>query len=85
MLPKLEGKSWRKLMGAIETLHPGFHDAVRARLHEHVREPLLRTICLMKIGLTPMQVARVMDAKIQTVWNRFKRAESTCGDLLGTP
>ena len=84
MLPKLEGKSWRKLMVAIETLHPGFHDAVRARLHEHVREPLLRTICLMKIGLTPMQVARVMDAKIQTVWNRFKRAEATCGDLLGT-
>lgn len=82
---KLEGKSWRKLMVAIETLHPGFHDAVRARLHGHVREPLLRTICLMKIGLTPMQVARVMDAKIQTVWNRFKRAEATCGDLLGTP
>lgn len=80
---KLEQDSWRKLMGAVETLHPGFHDAVQERLQGHLREPLIRTICLMKIGLEPAQVARVMDAKIQTVWNRFKRAEATCGDLLG--
>ena len=80
---KLEQDSWRKLMGAVETLHPGFHDAVQERLQGHLREPLIRTMCLMKIGLEPAQVARVMDAKIQTVWNRFKRAEATCGDLLG--
>ncbi|MBR1498377.1 MAG: hypothetical protein IJ615_01945 [Bacteroidaceae bacterium] len=80
---ELKQDSWRKLMGAVETLHPGFHDAVQGRLQGHLREPLIRTICLMKIGLEPAQVARVMNAKIQTVWNRFKRAESTCGDLLG--
>ena len=41
-----------------------------------------RTICLLKIGMKPAQIANVMDAKIQTVWNRVKRAEETCGDLL---
>jgi len=28
------------------------------------------------------QIAGAMDAKKQTVWNRIKRAEETCGDLL---
>ena len=43
-----------------------------------------RTICLLKIGMKPAQIANVMDAKIQTVWNRVKRAEETCGNLLTT-
>ena len=37
---------------------------------------------LMKIGMKPIQIGHVMDAKKQTVWNRIKRAEETCGDLL---
>ena len=41
-----------------------------------------RTICLLKIGMKPAQIANVMDAKIQTVWNRVKRAEEICGDML---
>lgn len=40
------------------------------------------TICLLKIGMKPPQIAGAMDAKKQTVWNRIKRAEVTCGDLL---
>ena len=39
----------------------------------------------MKIGLRPAEIARVMDAAIQTVWNRVKRAEELCGDLLSDP
>jgi len=44
-------------------------------------------ICLVIIFLTSLmhshaQIAKMMDAKIQTVWNRVKRAEETCGDLL---
>ena len=31
------------------------------------------------------QIAKVMDAKIQTVWNRVKRAEEICGYLLNVP
>jgi DNA-directed RNA polymerase specialized sigma24 family protein len=34
--------------------------------------------------MKPAQIANVMDAKIQTVWNRVKRAEETCSDLLTT-
>ena len=43
-----------------------------------------RTICLLKIGMKPAQIANVMDAKIQTVWNRVKRAEGICCDMLTT-
>ena len=78
----LRDGSWRELMAAIETLYPGFQEKVQERLGKQLREPLLHTICLLKIGLKPIQIARVMDAKIQTVWNRVKRAEETCGDLL---
>jgi len=69
-------------MVAIETLYPGFLATVQERMHGGLREPLLYTICLLKIGLKPVQIGRVMDAKIQTVWNRVKRAEEICGDLL---
>ena len=79
---KLEEDSWRELMRAIETLHPGFHEMVQGRLQGQLREPLLRTICLLKIGMKPAQIAQVMDAKKQTAWNRIKRAEETCADLI---
>lgn len=78
----LTSNSWKELMAAIETLYPGFLEAVQGRMSRQLREPLLRTICLMKIGLKPVQISKVMDAKIQTVWNRVKRAEEICGDLL---
>ena len=78
----LRAGSWKELMVAIETLYPGFLETVQERMNGQLREPLLYTICLMKIGLKPIQIARVMDAKIQTVWNRVKRAEEICGDLL---
>lgn len=79
---QLKDGSWEGLMAAIETLYPGFLDMVQERMQGSLREPLLRTICLMKIGMKPMQIAKVMDAKIQTVWNRVKRAEEICGELL---
>ena len=78
----LNDDSWDALMVAIETLYPGFLEAVQGRMNRQMREPLLRTICLMKIGLRPVQITKVMDAKMQTVWNRVKRAEEICGDLL---
>ena len=78
----LRDGSWKELMAAIETLYPGFLEKVQERLNKQLREPLLHTICLLKIGLKPVQIAHVMDAKIQTVWNRVKRAEEICGDLL---
>lgn len=79
---KLEEDSWKDLMTAIDALYPGFLEAVQARLQGNLREPLLQTICLLKIGMTPMQIAGVMNAKKQTVWNRVKRAEAMCGDLI---
>lgn len=79
---KLDKDSWKELMTAIETLYPGFHETVQGRLQGHLHEPLLRTICLLKIGMKPMEIAQVMDAKKQTVWNRIKRAEAACGDLI---
>ena len=79
---RLEEDSWKELMVAIETLYPGFHEAVQGRLQGQLREPLLRTICLMKIGMKPMEIAQVMDTKKQTAWNRVKRAEAACGDLI---
>lgn len=82
---KLADDSWKELMRAIDTLYPGFHEAVQGRLQGHLYEPLLRTICLLKIGMKPMEIAQVMDAKKQTVWNRVKRAEETCGDLISPP
>ena len=82
---KLEEGSWKELMTAIEALYPGFHERVQGRLKGQLHEPLLRTICLLKIGMSPTQIAQVMDAKKQTVWNRVKRAEETCGDLIAPP
>jgi len=79
---KLEMDSWKELMSAIETLYPGFHETVQGRMEGHLHEPLLHTICLLKIGMKPMEIAQVMDAKKQTVWNRIKRAEAACGDLI---
>ena len=79
---KLDDDSWKDLMGTIETLYPGFHEAIQGRLQGNLSEQLIRTICLMKIGMKPAQIAQVMDARIQTVWNRVKRAEETCGDLI---
>ena len=79
---KLEEDSWKELMSAVETLYPGFLDAVQERMLGRIHEPLLRTICLQKIGLTPVQIAHVMEAKIQTVCSRIKRAEETCSDLI---
>ena len=81
---KLEEGSWEALMAAIETLYPNFLETVQERLNGQMRVPLLRTICLLKIGMKPAQIANVMDAKIQTVWNRVKRAEEICGDMLTT-
>ena len=82
---RLGENSWKDLMNAIETLYPGFLEAVEERLLGNLREPLLRTICLLKIGMKLAQIANVMDASRQTVWNRVKRAETTCGDLLSRP
>ncbi len=79
---RVEEDSWKDLMSAIETLYPGFLEAVQERLRGNLREPLLRTICLLKIGMKPAEIAQVMDAAKQTVWNRIQRAEETCGDLL---
>ena len=79
---KLKDGSWEGLMAAIETLYPDFLEKVQERLNGQMRVPLLQTICLLKIGMKPGQIAQVMDAKIQTVWNRVKRAEETCSDLL---
>ena len=78
----LKANSWKELMMAIETLYPGFLEAVQGRMNKRLREPLLYTICLLKIGLKPIQITRVMGTKIQTVWNRVKRAEELWGDLL---
>lgn len=80
----LDDGDWKELMAAIETLHPGFQEKVQGRLKRQLHEPLLRTICLLKVGMKPMQIAKVMDKTIQTVWNRVKRAEETCGDLLSS-
>ena len=79
---RLNEGSWEGLMAAMETLHPDFLEMVEGRMNKPLQEPLLRTICLLKIGMKPAQIAKVMDAKIQTVWNRVKRAEEMCGDLL---
>ena len=79
---RLNEGSWEGLMAAMETLHPDFLETVEGRMNKPMQEPLLRTICLLKIGMKPAQIAKVMDAKIQTVWNRVKRAEELCGDLL---
>ena len=79
---KLNDGSWDGLTAAMETLYPDFLETVEGRMDKSLPEPLLRTICLLKIGMKPAQIAKVMDAKIQTVWNRVKRAEEICGDLL---
>ena len=79
---KLTDASWEGLTAAMETLYPEFLEAIQERMQGTMREPLLHTICLLKIGMKPAQIAKVMDAKIQTVWNRVKRAEEICGDLL---
>lgn len=79
---KLEKGSWKDLMSVIEALYPGFLEAVQERLQGNLHEPLLRTICLLKIGMKPAQIANIMDAKKQTTWNRIKRAEDSCGDLI---
>ena len=79
----LQEGAWKQLAGVIETLHPGFNEAVQGRMGKQFREPLLNTVFLLKIGLKPAQIANVMNAKMQTVWNRVKRAEDICGDLLG--
>lgn len=81
-LATLEKESWKDLMSAIEALYPGFLEAVQVRLQDSLHEPLLRTICLLKIGMKPTQIANIMDVKKQTTWNRVKRAEDTCGDLI---
>ena len=78
----LRDNSWKELMTAIEALHPGFLEKVQGRMKRPLREPLLRTICLMKIGMTLVQIAQVMDVSRQTAWNRMKRAEEICGELL---
>ena len=80
----LEDNSWKDLMSAIESLYPGFLEAVQERLRGNMHEPLLRTICLLKIGMKPMQIANIMDAKKQTTWNRIRRAEEICGDLIAS-
>lgn len=79
---KVDEDSWKDLMSAIETLYPGFLETVQERLQGNLREPLLRTICLLKIGLKQGQICQVMDTPKQTVWNRIKRAEEICSDLL---
>jgi len=81
---KLKEESWKELMTSIETLYPGFLEKIQIRLKKQLREPLLHTICLMKIGMKPVQITKVMDAKIQTVWNRVKRAEEICGNMLAS-
>lgn len=78
----LRDNSWKELMTAIEALHPGFLEKVQGRMKRPLREPLLRTICLMKIGMTLVQIAQVMDVSRQTAWNRMRRAGEICGDLL---
>lgn len=78
----LNENAWVDLIAAVETLYPGFQERVQGRLKRQMREPLLHTIYLLKIGLKPVQITKVMNAKIQTVWNRVKRAEEICGDLL---
>ena len=78
----LRDNSWKELMTAIEALHPGFLEKVQGCIKRPLREPLLRTICLMKIGMTLVQIAQVMDVSRQTAWNRMKRAGEICGDLL---
>lgn len=79
---KMKPTAWKALDNAVEMLYPGFNEAVQGRLGGQLREPLLQTILLLKVGLKPAQIAKIMEAKMQTVWNRVKRAEETCGDLL---
>lgn len=79
---EMKPTAWKALDNAVEMLYPGFNETVQGRLGGQLREPLLQTILLLKVGLKPAQIAKIMEAKMQTVWNRVKRAEETCGDLL---
>ena len=81
---KLTEASWKGLIATIETLYAGFLETIQEREDKPMHEPLLHTICLLKIGMKPAQIAKVMDAKIQTVWNRMKRAEEICGNMKST-
>ena len=81
---KLTEASWKGLIATIETLYAGFLETIQEREDKPMHEPLLHTICLLKIGMKPAQIAKVMDAKIQTVWNRVKRAEEICGNMKST-
>ena len=77
--------AWEELISMIESLHPNFIEDVQQRMRKGMREELLRTICLLKIGMKPAQIASVMDANIKTVCHRVNRAKELCGDLLEAP
>ncbi|MBR1498594.1 MAG: hypothetical protein IJ615_03065 [Bacteroidaceae bacterium] len=81
-MERVEDDAWKDLMAATEAMYPGFLQAVQEKMQGNLHEPLLRTICLLKTGMTPSQIAAIMDAKRQTVWNRIRRAEEICGELL---
>ena len=79
---KLEEDSWRDLMAATETMYPGFLEALQEKMQGNMNEQLLRTAYLLKIGMTPAQIAGIMETSRQTAWNRVNRVEEICEGLI---
>ena len=74
---KPDEDSWRDLISATETMYPGFLEALQERMRGSLNEQLLRTACLLKIGMKQAQIANIMNTSRQTVWNRIKRLEES--------
>ena len=75
----LEADDWVSLLLVIDAQYPDFNDII----HKKLRRPtihLIRTCYLLKAGMSPSQIERIMDVPHQTAWYRVQTVNKALHD-----
>lgn len=76
----ISDKDWRSLATAIESMYPGFSEAVLAMPRN--TDLSIRTAYLLKLGMSNPQIANLTNCPRQSVWNRVVKVKRCLGKLL---
>ncbi len=78
-LGKSKMEDWQRLYATVNRMHPDFA-AMLQKTCKRLKEPMIQTAYLMQMGLSATEIARVMDAPVQTIWNRLKRLQAALNE-----
>lgn len=76
----MNDEEWKKLRDSVDAQFPTFATSVAENI-PRMKEVLLRTCYLMKIGMSNQQIEILTNSAHQTVWNRVRKINKHLGQI----